>query len=254
MSTDSTTIVGRYIYCVTRSDAAAGLVATGIDDLPVSYVAVNGLAAVVSPSEVKRYRLNRQYTVAHETVIEKTMVLGTVLPVRFGTVAENENLIRRKLLTQRAADLTQNLQEMDGKVEMGVKVLWNTERIYADILERDSAIHNLRDRLAGLPPEETHYDRIQLGKMVEDALAARKVDDADWIMERLAPYALDVRRNDVYGDTMVLNASLLIEAAREAELDAALQSVDQALTGFVTIKYVGPLPPFNFVNLVISWL
>lgn len=101
MSTDTTTIAGRYIYCVTRSQAAANLVATGIDDLPVSAVAVNGLAAIVSPSEVKRYRLSRQYTVAHETVIETAMALGTVLPVRFGTVAENENLIRRKLLTQR---------------------------------------------------------------------------------------------------------------------------------------------------------
>jgi len=254
MSTDNTAITGRYIYCVTRSGAAADLVATGIDDLPVSYVAVNGLAAIVSPSEVKRYRLSRQYTVAHETVIEKTMALGTVLPVRFGTVAENENLIRRKLLTQRAADLEQHLQRMDGKVEMGVKVMWNTERVYADILERDATIRSIRDRQAGLPPEETHYERIHLGKMVEDALATRKVEDADWIMERLSPYALDERRNDIYGETMVLNASFLIESAREPELDAAVRAVDHDLAGLVTIKYVGPLPPFNFVNLVVSWL
>jgi len=254
MTQDSVQIAGRYIYCVTRSDAAANLNIKGIDDLPVSSVSVNGLAAVVSPSEVKRYRLSRQYTLAHETVIEKVMEHGTVLPVRFGTVAENEQLIRRKLLTQRAADLQEHLERMDGKVEMGVKVLWNTDRIYADILERNSTIRALRDRLADLPPEETHYDRIQLGKMVEDALTARKVEDANWIAERLSPYALELRRNDVYGETMVLNASLLIEAEREAELDAAVEAIDHELNGLVTIKYVGPLPPFNFVNLVISWL
>lgn len=254
MSTTNTEITGRYLYCVTRSEAAAGLTAIGIDDLPVTSVAVNGLAAIISPSEVKRYRLNRQYTLAHETVIEGAMALGTVLPVRFGTVAENENQIRRKLLTQRATDLEQHLQRMDGKVEMGVKVLWNVDRIYADILERDVTIRTQRDRLAGLPPEETHYERIHLGKMVEDALAMRKIDDADWIMDRLTPFALEARRNDIYSDTMVLNASLLIEAAREAELDAAVRAVDHELTGLFTIKYVGPLPPFNFVNLVVSWL
>ena len=103
-------------------------------------------------------------------------------------------------------------------------------------------------------PEDTHYERIHLGKMVEDALAARKTDDADWIMERFTPFALESRRGDIYGDTMVLNASLLIEAAREDELDAVVQAVDHELTGLFTIKYVGPLPPFNFVNLVVSWL
>jgi hypothetical protein len=253
MTMESINRSGHYIYCVTRSESAARLAATGIDDHPVSCVAVNGLAAVVSPSEVKRYRLSRQYTLAHELVIEKAMTLGTVLPVRFGTVAENEELIRRKLLSQRAADLEQHLQRMDGKVEMGVKVMWNAERIYADIVERNATIRVLRDRLAGLPPEETHYERIQLGKMVEDALTMRKGEDADWIVEKLGPHALEVRRNDVYGETMVLNASLLIEAAREAELDAAVQSIDHEFAGLVTIKYVGPLPPFNFVNLVINW-
>jgi hypothetical protein len=33
-----------------------------------------------------------------------------------------------------------------------------------------------------------------------------------------------------------------------------VQAVDHELTGLFTIKYVGPLPPFNFVNLVVSWL
>ena len=254
MTAEENVIAGRYIYCVTRSESAAGLIATGIDDQPVSLVTMNGLAAVVSPSEVKRYRLSRQYTLAHETVIEKAMELGTVLPVRFGTVAESEQLIRQKVLTQRAADLEQHLQRMDGKVEMGVKVMWNAERIYGDIVERNATIRSLRDRLATLPPEETHYDRIQLGKMVEDALTARKTEDADLIVERLTPYALDVRRNDVYGETMVLNASLLIESAHEAELDEAVHAIDQEMEGLLTIKYVGPLPPFNFVNLVISWL
>lgn len=53
--------------------------------------------------------------------------------------------------------------------------------------------------------------------MVEDALATPYFHDADRIMERLSPYALDeARRNDIYGETMVLNASFLIESARGA--------------------------------------
>ena len=246
-------IPGRYIYCITRTSGAGDLVAIGIDDLPVSLVTSNGLAAVVSPSEVKRYRLSRQYTLAHERVIEKVMERSTVLPVKFGTVAESENQIHRKLLLQRADDLEQLLAKMDGKVEMGVKVMWNTERVYADIVESNQTIRTLRDRLAGLSAEETHYERINLGKMVEDALAERKIETADWIVDELTPHALEVKRNDVYGDTMVLNASFLIDKAHEPAFDTAVEAVDARLNGTVTVKYVGPLPPFNFVDLVISW-
>lgn len=253
MSDREATATGRYIYCVTRSPSVKELDVTGIDGLPVSIVAVNGLAVVCSPSEVKRYRLSRQYTVAHEQVIERAMELGTVLPVRFGTVAESEDMIRRKLLGQRNDDLHGLLEKMDGKVEMGVKVLFNADAVYAHIVEHDAAIRTMRDKLADLPPTETHYERIKLGQMVEQALIQRKTEDADWIMEQLQPHAVDSRRNDVYSELMILNASFLVDKAHEPELEKAVNAVDTSFHGVITIKYVGPLPPFNFVDLVISW-
>jgi len=72
-------------------------------------------------------------------------------------------------------------------------------------------------------------------------------------MERLTPLAVDTRRNNVYGEMMVLNAAFLVEKAREPEFDAAIQALDGEMNNLMTFKYVGPLPPFNFVDLVISW-
>ena len=253
MSDGEETVTGRYIYCVTRTPAVEDLAIGGIDGLAVSMVAVNGLAVVCSPSEGKRYRLSRQHTLAHELVIERAMEFGTVLPVRFGTVAENEALIRKKLLAQRRVELHELLEKMDGKVEMGVKVLFDADLVYAHIVEHDADIRTLRDQLTNRPPNETHYERIKLGQMVERALAKRKVDDADWIMEQLQPYAVDSRRNDVYSELMVLNASFLVDTAQEPALEQAVHEIDVKFKGVTTIKYVGPLPPFNFVDLVISW-
>jgi hypothetical protein len=253
MSAADTPEPGRYLYCVVRPAAVAGLDLRGIDDRSVSIVASDDLGVLVSSSTVKRYRLSRQYTLAHELVIERAMEHGTVLPVKFGTVADSEAAIREKVLHARGDDLRRLLLEMDGKVELGIKVLWKEERIYADIVAGNQTIRRLRDHLAGRPPSEGHYERIRLGEMVEAALNDRRQADADAIVARLAPLAVDYRRNDIYGEMMVLNAAFLVEKAREPEFDVAMQALDHDLGSLVTIKYVGPLPPFNFVDLVISW-
>jgi len=244
---------GRYLYCIVRPGTTDGLDLRGIDDQPISVVADADLAVLVSPSAVKRYRLSRQYTLGHELIIERAMTRGTVLPIKFGTVAETEDAIREKVLQARSDDLRRLMIAMDGKVELGLKVLWDQERIYADIVARDAKIRGLRDQLAGRPASEAHYERVRLGELVEEALTDRRLEDADAIMARLEPLSNDTRRNDIYGEMMILNAAFLVETAREAEFDAAVQALDAEMNNLMTFKYIGPLPPFNFVDLVISW-
>jgi len=244
---------GRYLYCVTRADIANGLDLKGLDDQPVHLVSEGGLGVVVSPSAVKRYRLIREYSLAHEMVIEQAMTHGTVLPVKFSTVAKSEDAIREKVLRDHGEELSRLLAEMDGKVELGLKVFWNNERVYADIVEHNSPIRHLRDQLAARPASATHYERIRLGRMVEEALGNRRQADADYIVDRLAPLAVETCRNTVFGETMILNGAFLVESARELDFDAAVQCLDEELAGLITIKYVGPLPPFSFVDLVIAW-
>jgi hypothetical protein len=253
MSQTSSPERGRYLYCIIRAGTTDGLDLRGIDDQPISVVADDDLGVLVSPSAVKRYRLSRQYTLGHELIIERAMARGTVLPIKFGTVAETEDAIREKVLQARGEDLHQLMAAMDGKVELGLKVVWNQERIYADIVARNADIRSLRDQLAGRPPNEGHYERVRLGEMVEEALTDRRLEDADAIMTRLEPLAVDTRRNDIYGEMMILNAAFLVDKTREAEFDAEIQALDNEMNNLMTFKYIGPLPPFNFVDLVISW-
>ena len=214
MSASTSPEQGRYLYCIVRPGTTDGLDLRGIDDQPISEVVEDGLGVLVSPSAVKRYRLSRQYTLGHELVIERAMTRGTVLPIKFGTVAETEAAIREKVLQARSDDLHRLMAEMDGKVELGLKVIWNQERIYADIVARRADIRRLRDQLAGRPPSEAHYERVRLGEMVEEALTDRRLEDADAIMARLEPFATDTRRKDIYGEMMILNAAFLVETAR----------------------------------------
>lgn len=244
---------GRYVYGVIRRPALLTLSFTGIDDKPVTLVPFENLAAVVSESPVRRYQVSREYTLKHEWVIEQVMQYYTVLPVRFGTVAANEDDIRVKLLRRQFGSLHGLLKRMDNKVELGVKAFWEQERIFANLVDEDPELRLFRDALAGKSEAETRYERIQLGQLVEQALAERRTRDAQQIVETLRPLAQDVRKNPTLGDMMVLNAAFLVDKRRESVFDARMQALDAEFNGSLRFRYVGPLPPFNFVSLVVNW-
>ena len=54
-------------------------------------------------------------------------------------------------------------------------------------------------------------------------------------------------------DRMVLNAAFLVEKSREAEFDHAVSRLDEELGPRALFKYVGPVPPYNFVNITVNW-
>jgi hypothetical protein len=244
---------GRYIYCIIPRPPLLGFSFLGIDEKPVTVVPFENLAAVVSESPVRHYEVSHDYVLKHEWVIEQVMQYYTVLPVRFGTVAANEDDIRVKLLRRHFGSLHGMLKRLDNKVELGVKVWWDRERVFAALLEDDPELRLFRDALAGKPEAETRYERVQLGQMVEQALTTRRSHDATHILETLRPLAQQVRENPIQDDMMVVNAAFLVDKRRESVFDARVHSLDDEYGGLFHFRYVGPLPPFNFVSLVVTW-
>ena len=57
----------------------------------------------------------------------------------------------------------------------------------------------------------------------------------------------------VASERMVLNAAFLLEKEHQADFDAALRALDGEMGKRLIFKYVGPVPPYNFVNIVVSW-
>ena len=244
---------GRYIYCIIPRPPLLSFSFVGIDDKPVTVVPFENLAAVVSESSVRHYQVSQEYTLKHEWVIEQVMQRYTVLPVRFGTVAASEEDIRVKLLRRHFGSLHGMLKRLDNKVELGVKAFWERERIYATLLQDDPELRQIRDTLAGKPEAEMHYERVQLGQMVEQALNTRRSRDAAHIIDMLRPLAQQVCENPILEDMMVVNAAFLVDRRRESVFDARVQALDDEHGGLIQFRYVGPLPPFNFVSLVVAW-
>ena len=246
---------GRYVYGIIRGEEPRTFEAQGIWSEAGQVCTVNaaGLGAVVSDSPVVDYERSRRNMMVHTLALEEVMRQHTVLPVRFGTVAPNEGAGIPRLLERRSGEFHSLLDEMEGRVELGLKVFWREERLFQEIVEEYPDIRRLRDATAGKSAEAAHYERIRLGEMVAEAIKRKRESEAELLLNRLSPAAYKCRSNPVLGEKMVLNAAFLVDRAGEDEFAASIGALDSEMADRRVFKYIRPAPPYNFVNLIISW-
>ncbi len=244
---------GKYIYCIIATSQGRNFGPMGIgsrgDELYT--ICFNDISAVVSNSSLINYPVSRENTIAHEKAIEEAMKEHTVLPVRFATIAEDEDKVK-KILEKEHDAFKDLLNKFKGKKELGLKAVFKEEIIYKEILEKYADIKNLKEVIASNPPEKTYYQRMEIGEMVEQALEKEKQVSKEAILDILRPIAEEIKTNNTYGERMVLNAAFLVTEDNEPEFDQSVQGLDAQYGDKIKFKYVGTLPPFNFINLVIE--
>jgi hypothetical protein len=243
---------GKYIYCIIEAGQSHSFGPLGIGGRGDELYAVcfEDIAAVVSDAPIKRYTVSREHTLAHEKAIEKVMADHTVLPVRFATVAEDEEKVKR-ILEKEHHRFREALNRMRGRKELSLKAIFKEDVVYGDILEEYEDIKALKEKVAALRSDKTHYLLVQAGQMVKQALDREREQCKDGILGVLRPLAEDVKTNDTYGELMIVNAAFLVEKEKEADFDCAVEQLAAKYDRKIKLKYVGTLPPFNFVNLVI---
>ena len=141
---------------------------------------------------------------------------------------------------------------MKGKKELGLKVVAEESKIYENIILKYESIRTLRDKLINQPSDKIHYQRVKIGEMVAEALKNEIESYKKQILDILNPIAEDVKITDNYGNLMILNAAFLIKEIKESLFDSAVNDLDKKYGNIMTFKYVGTLPPYNFVNLSIN--
>ena len=244
---------GKYIYCIIETAVAKtfGLQGIGGRGDELYTVCFNDIGAVVSNSPITRYKVSRENTLAHEKAIEEVMKEHTVLPVRFATITEDEEKVK-KILEKEYGKFKDLLIKMKDKKELGLRAIFNEDVIYKDILEKYKEIRMLKEKVAALPSEKTYFKRAEIGQMVEDALQKEKDICKKDILNTLSALATEVKINNSYYDLMVMNAAFLVEKSKEAEFDQKVDEFGAKYSSNIKFKYIGEVPPFNFVNLVIE--
>lgn len=212
-----------------------------------------GLAAIVSDTALVEYEHSRRNMMAHTLVLEEVMKDFDLLPVRFGTVAPSAEAIEKRLLPPRHDEFALLLEQMRDRVELGLKAFWHEGAAFEDVVRENEMVRRIRDALRGRSLDETYYERIRLGEEVEKALTAKRVRDEEMILCRIRPFVHKTRTNKTISDRMVLNAAFLVNEDNEPKVDEAVKNLDADFGDRLIFKYVGPVPPYNFVNIHVKW-
>jgi hypothetical protein len=241
---------GKYVYCIIKSTDSKEFGPIGIGEGSSGVYTVHhmDLAAVVSDTPIRIYDPTRENVLAHEFVNETVMREYTVIPMSFGTLFRTEeDIVELLKSTYQAFDDV--LDKMKDKIEFGLKVLWDREKVIASIEEDNEEIRRLRDEINRNAQSSTYFARMQLGRLVESALEEAGNSYVRDIHEALKPSAVASRSNKPIGDRMILNAAFLVDRDREKSFDDRVKEISRKYEELLTFKYTGPWPPYNFVNI-----
>jgi hypothetical protein len=209
----------------------------GLGGNPVRLLPQGDLAAVVSPSPLSPWPLDEAHLSLHETVVEEVMGTRPILPVRFNTVLRTEEAVMA-LLTERAQAFRSALERVAGKVEMGLRILWQPAvepEVSPDqeLEERGPGAEYLHRRLR----EERRRSRVR-------AEGERLIQDLQAPFHSLAVesclHPFPTRR-------FLLTAAYLVERDR---MDTFRKRVATVREDFPHLHFLltGPWPPYHFVN------
>src|SRR5207253_2571136 len=132
---------GKYVYCIIELDEPRDFGVTGIGGRgdPVYTVHHGGLAAVVSDTPVVVYDPTRENALTHERVNEAVMKEFTVIPMSFGAIFRTEKDVV-EFLKDTSDALRDVLVKMRNKVELGLKVNWDTDVVTRELEQENEEI------------------------------------------------------------------------------------------------------------------
>jgi hypothetical protein len=242
------TASGKYVYCIipTSESMSFGGIGIGTEGADVHTVPYREIAAVASDTPLEVYDPTRENVLAHERVNEAVMRRFTVIPMSFGTVFKTREDIA-ELLRSAYDAFSDVLEKMKGKLEFGLKVLWEPDQVIREIEKEDENLRRLREEISS-QRGSTYFARMQYGRLVDSLLQERSEQVAADILAQLREVSVASRVNKPIGDKMILNAAFLVQRERESDFDARVKEIG-VRHAKLNFKYTGPWPPYNFVNI-----
>ncbi|MFF4749358.1 GvpL/GvpF family gas vesicle protein [Streptomyces sp. NPDC002514] len=235
-----------YVYGITAASHPAppeGTVGVGDPARPVRTLTEGELAAVVSDAP-EGLRPERRDLLAHQNVLTEVGATGCVLPMRFGSVARDDDTVT-DVLVQRAGHYQERLRALSGMVEYDVRASPIEKAVLHRVMSQNAEIRDLAEanRLAG---GGSYEQKARLGDMVVSAVRAQQVEDVAAVTRTLKAEAAAVSAGPESTGSLVAMSFLVGRDTAQAFL-AAVEDV-RANLPHLEVRVSGPLPPYSFVE------
>lgn len=244
---------GRYVYGIVRTTEDRDYGCIGLEHAGgpgrVFTVQVRACAAVVSEYGAQGQVLPlRKNLDPHYRVIREVMKEATIIPMTFGHVAKNEDEVVR-LLRRNREEIHLELDRLDGKVEMSLKVHWDVDNIFEYFLASDQELAAWRDKVFGRSHAPSQADKIELGRRFEALLNREREKQTDLVVEAFRPCCSGFTVNPPKSEKSVMDLAFLVDRDRTRDFEERVNQVAGTFPAQYLFDYGGPWAPFNFAEL-----
>lgn len=248
---------GTYVYAVVSGEQAVEYGAIGLDGSPVYRITdeaggAERLAALASQITRARVRPERRNVAAHNAVLRRALDGGepAILPMAFGLIAEDDQAVRILLHKNRAA-LQEQIARVAGKVEMGLRVLWDVPNLFEYFVNRRPELLKARDAIGDIR-QARHADMLTLGQMFERALNEEREHHFRSVEAVLTRNGLLVKQNPPRSEREVLNLACLVPRELQHDFDRIVDEAAASFDSHYTFDISGPWAPHNFITLSLT--
>lgn len=250
---------GCYVYCVLHRGEREEWGPVGLDGAPVYQIAQEGIACLVHRHELAPYQGEdeqvKNWVVAHNRVVEMAWKeTGAVLPMTFNCIIQpveghSAEEVVQAWLRKEGDHFQAKLAYLEGKVELGVQVIWTRKVLAADLLRQDEELKGMTESMKGKPRGTTYFLQQKLEKALAAKLLEKAEKDCRHQQETLASLAEEVTSNKLKkleGERqMILNLSLLARRDRVETIGETLEPFEE---NGVEVRFTGPWPPYSFTT------
>jgi len=246
---------GKYIYGVINTGshtvASAPLVSDGIYTVPYMDV-----SAVVRDTAIVDYtnlpaNIAAQHLIKHQLVIEKVMQEFTVIPMRLGTYAPNEDEMMQ-VLTEGHRTFKEIFEKIEGRIEIDVVATWVDLNMVIKEASEEEDIKALKQCLLDKRESITVNDQVKMGMLIKSHLNRKNDEYAHAIKDSLRDLCSNMKEHTMTDDATIMNAAFFIDNGMRIAFEERLDEINNGFSGKVHFKCIGPLPPYNFYVLEIK--
>ena len=239
---------GFYLYGITTAEAALPMQSRGVAEGGVESVVEGPLAAIVTRVAVRNIRPERANLAAHNQVLRDLADRDAVLPVAFGTVVDSEQELRRAIL-RNSNNLIDRLRLLQDKVEVVLKVYWDTPNIYEYFMTTHAELQQMRDRLFASGRKPSRSQSIELGEMFAAMLQQARERHTSRVTDALSEFCAEIRTVNVGEEKMIMKLACLVEKDRVERWEEGVHEIARLFDNNYSFKYGNPSIPFNFTDV-----
>ncbi|MBI5400403.1 GvpL/GvpF family gas vesicle protein [Candidatus Saganbacteria bacterium] len=247
--------MAKYIYGIINTNGNQNFC---LDSEEINFIAYQDMAAVVSDSELSDFSSLSNEKLArgllkHQQVIEKVMNDNTIIPMRLGTYASNEEEVR-SILSKSQATAQKVFELINNKIEIDLVATWSDfSSIIKDVVE-DKEIKEFKACLLSKTNGVTVDDQAKIGYMIRNALIKKRDEASLQIQAKLKGSCADFKVHETMDDKMVCNIAFLVDKNRQGEIEHKIDELNISFNEKLNFRCVGPLPAYSFYTLEIKKL